>query len=152
MENIINNTENQKNTEARLAFINLTDNGDPGMILRFISKYGIQENPIKLNSRELYNLKDFIGFTLFNIETDLSYDSAIRHWKILKDAGILTKQALGDYILSYVGEKMSANEEDTTSGRKKIANKKFYGEEFIIEFKKDLKERVKESLGWDLDI
>lgn len=150
---IIENNESEKLRELNVGIFKLSNDGNENYLLEFIKKYGIQDKPLVVDEIRERNLYASISSNINQIERFLNYDQVIYFWNILKNAGALNPDKLSNYIKRYVNTSMSFNKEDVQNMKKNLgANVPSYSPEFIKEFLEDLKGRVKDGLGWDLDI
>lgn len=149
----IENNESQKIRELNVGIFKLSNDGNESYLLEFIKKYGIQESPLRVDEIRERNLYAFVSSSISQIERFLNYDQVIYFWNVLKNAGALSPDKLSKHIKRYVNSSMFLDKDEANNINKTFgSNLPSYSPEFIQEFLEDLKDRVKDGLGWDLDI
>ena len=130
-------------------------NGDEGSLRLFVQKYGIQQTPFDLNSYLRKHIRQTVEGGVRRIEKELSYDRTFDTWKLFIDSGLLTKEILEEGINNSIEENLNNSPDEIETINKIVVKSEqltYYGPDFVTEFKKDLVERIKEKLGWDINL
>ncbi len=145
--------EEIKQRDLNVAIWKLSNDANPGDLYLFAKKFGIQEKAANLNFDALRNVQLSIEHTLHRIEQDLSYKYALAIWKALKEAGAMDEQTLKRFIEEYIKKNMNFTKEEAKRIEEKLGTRRIpvYDANFLEDFKKDLSEKIKEYLDWEIN-
>lgn len=130
-------------------------NGDQFDLKLFVEKNGTREKPYDL---DVYSRKQIIQNVeggIWRIEKYKNYEEVLDSWKLFADAGVLTDKILEEGINNAIQENMSKSEDEVIRINKIMAQGyklNHYSEDFLSDFKKDITEKVKQRLGWDISL
>ncbi len=146
--------ENEMPDELAQAFLRLR-NGDYIDLELFVEKHGVQEKPYNLDPNSRKRMRLNVEGGMWQIETRGDYEGTLDKWKLFADAGLLTREILEEGIDSAIQDRMSGSEEEVARANKMLAQSHkltHYSEDFLGSFKKDIIEKVKQKLGWDISL
>jgi hypothetical protein len=135
------------------ALSSLSQNGDEGWLLLFIKNNGIAKEPYNLNPFDKKTVRHLVEGGMERIEKDLDYNRALNQWKLLVDAGLLTPEIMMQGIKNYMSVYMLRSKEAIDAVYKNTDCKlTYYPPDFINEFKKDLSEKIKNIIGFNINL
>ncbi len=153
MENFESFNKQTAPDSLKYALSSLCNNANPVTLRNWIKENGIQNGSFEINSHERKSISNLIDFNMRIIEKELDYKTALYHWKLLSQSGLLTQDVLKLEINNYIQENMAQSTESIEQIKNNVGIVlSHYSEEFIQEFKHDLEENIKQEIGWEISI